>query len=73
MENKFKRLEVDFDIPPILEESIQGLMQEVNSGGSCVDCWQDEIRASINMCLNDELLTEEQGAVLRKYYYNQNF
>ena len=72
MENELKRLEVDFEIPVLVEEGIQGLIQEVNSGGLGIDCWQED-RASINMCLNDELLTEEQGALLRKYYYNQNF
>lgn len=73
MEKEIKKLNVDFDIPPILEESIQGLIQEVNSGGSCVDCWQDDIRASINICLNDGLLSEEQGELLRKYYYCHSF
>lgn len=73
MEKVFKRLDVDFDIPPILEESIQGLMQEVNSGGLCVDCWQDDIRASINICLNDGSLSEEHGELLRSYYYRRTF
>ena len=73
MEKKLKELEVDFFIPPILKESIQGLKQEVNSGGLCIDCWQDDIRASINICLNDGVLSEEQGELLRNYYYRQTF
>lgn len=73
MEKKIEELDVDFLIPPILEESIQGLIQEVNSGGLCVDCWQDDIRASINICLNDGVLSEEQGELLRSYYYRQGF
>lgn len=73
MEKEFRKLDVDFNIPPILEESIQGLMQEVKSGGLCVDCWQDDIRASINICLNDGLLSEDQGELLRSYYYRHTF
>ena len=71
-DKEFKPLEVDFKIPPILQESINGLVKEVNEGGLAVDCWQDDLRASINICVDGHSLTEEDGALLRRYYYNRN-
>lgn len=61
-----EKLILDFNIPDFLENDIDDLINEVNSGGLSVDCWQEQIRADLNCCDN---LTDEQKNIIRKYYW----
>ncbi len=67
-----KKLEIDFDIPYELEESIDNLINDVNNkNGRLKDVYQDEI----NFCLKDwsNGLTDEQIKLLRDYYIRGRF
>jgi hypothetical protein len=53
----------------MLQHDIDGLREEIEKGGSCVDCWQDEIRGSAHGCTGGEGgLTEEQAEEIITYY-----
>jgi hypothetical protein len=68
-----EQLKVDFDIPDLVQHDIDKMVEEVEAHGLSVDCWQCEIRASINMSINAGWLTEEQGKILRDYYYGRDW
>ena len=63
----FQKLKVDFEIPELIQRDIDGLEKEINEGGNCIDCWQDEIRGSCHMCQGYNI-TYEQAEILIDYY-----
>lgn len=68
----FKKLEVDFEVPELIQRDINGLQKEIEEGGSCIDCWQDEIRGSAHMC-QGRCITYEQANLLINYYCNRSW
>ena len=63
----YKPLEIDFEIPEILQRDIDEFLEELNErSGSMADCYEQEIRNILNGC--DFTLTEEQIELLRNYY-----
>lgn len=63
----YKKLKIDFDIPEILEDSIDDFVKNLNEqNGSLADCYEQDIRSTLNGC--DECLTEDQINILRNYY-----
>ena len=64
---KFEQLKVNFEIPEIIQHDIDGLQEEIERNGTCVDCWQDEIRGSCLMCQGHSI-SYEQAELLINYY-----
>ena len=66
---RYKPIDIDFDIPEELQETIKLLLVELNEhNGRSADCYEAEIRSILNCCSIDEELTETQIEVLRRYY-----
>lgn len=63
----YKKLDIDFEIPQLLEDGINDFVNNLNNqNGSLVDCYQEDIRNTLNGC--DLCLTSEQIELLRQYY-----
>ena len=63
----YKKLKINFEIPEILEDSINGFVKNLNEqDGNLADCYEQDIRNTLNGC--DECLTEDQINILRNYY-----
>lgn len=63
----YKALTIDFWIPEILSEDIEGFLKDLNERqGILADCWQEEIRNILN-CYEEDF-SEEQVEILRNYY-----
>ena len=63
----YKKLEIDFPIPELLETGIEEFLIDLNEkGGKMADCYEQDIRSTLNGC--DLCMTEEQIALLRQYY-----
>lgn len=66
---KFEELKVDFKIPKMLQNDIDGLKKAVENNELCIDCWQDEIRGSAHGVTDGENgITEEQAELIIDYY-----
>ena len=66
--DRYKRLEIDFEIPEILERTINEFLIDLNEKrGRLADCYEVEIRSLLNCC--DLCLTKDQIELLREYYY----
>lgn len=64
---KYKKLDIDFEIPELLEEGINGVLKDLNErNGYMADCYEQDIRNTLNGC--DLCLDEEQIELLRDYY-----
>ncbi len=72
----YKPLPLDFEIPEILENTINDFIDNLNNkNGNLEDCYRTEIRSILNGC--DLCLSENQIDMLRNYYqkggiYNAN-
>lgn len=62
----YKKLNIDFEIPEILSDSIDDFIEYLNGGGKLGDCYEEDIRSTLNGC--DLCLTESQIDLLRQYY-----
>lgn len=63
----YKKLEIDFPIPELLETGIEEFLIDLNEkGGKMADCYEQDIRSTLNGC--DLCMTEEQIDLLRQYY-----
>lgn len=63
----YKKLEIDFEIPYLLENSIENFLIDLNErGGRLADCFEEDIRSTLNGC--DLCLTSDQILLLREYY-----
>lgn len=63
----YKKLEINFPIPQILEKDIEDFLFNLNNkNGNLADCYEEEIRNVLNGCEFD--LTDEQITQLRNYY-----
>ena len=63
----YKALEIDFEIPEILQDNIELFVKDLNErNGRLADCYEAEIRSLLNGCDGD--LSEEQILLLREYY-----
>lgn len=63
----YKKLEINFPIPELLETSIEEFLIDLNEkGGKMADCYEQDIRSTLNGC--DLCMTEEQIDLLRQYY-----
>lgn len=66
---KYKKLDVDFEIPEYAAFEIDNLMECVNEyGGSCDDCIREDIRNALKYSDVDGELTTEQKELLMDYY-----
>lgn len=64
---KYKKLNIDFEIPELLEDSINDFIVNLNEhNGDLKDCYEADIRNTLNGC--DLCLTAEQISLLREYY-----
>ena len=69
MEKRYHALDIDFEIPEILEQEIADFLRNLNEqGGNLADCYEEEIRNILNECSEFELLTDSQISLLRDYY-----
>ncbi len=55
-------------MPDILEKDIEILINAVNSGEKYIDCELSELRADINQCESNGLISSHVAKILRKYY-----
>ena len=63
----YRALDIDFDIPQILEDGIHDFLENLNThNGDLADCYEQDIRSTLNCC--DDCLTKEQDKLLRDYY-----
>ena len=62
----YKKLDIDFEIPQLLEDEINEMVDYLNNGGRFPDCNEEDIRNTLNGC--DLCLEPEQIALLRQYY-----
>ena len=63
----YQKLEIDFEIPYLLENSINEFLVDLNEhGGRLADCFEEDIRSTLNGC--DLCMTPEQVQLLRGYY-----
>ena len=58
----FKQLDVDFEIPEILQSDIDALEEGVKNNVGYIDCLQDEVRSS------SRLLDDDEGEIIIDYY-----
>lgn len=66
-QNPYKKLGIDFEIPELLERTINEFVIDLNENrGRLADCYEEEIRSLLN-CY-DLCLTEDQIQLLRDYY-----
>ena len=69
MEKGYHALDIDFEIPEILEQDIADFLRNLNEEGrNLADCHEEEIRNVLNECSEFELLTDSQISLLREYY-----
>ena len=65
----YKALEIDFEIPTILQDYIDRFLKDLNGNdGVFADCYEQEIRYLLNECREDQVLTESQIKGLWDYY-----
>lgn len=63
----YKKLDIDFEIPYLLKNSIDEFLIDLNEqGGRLADCFEEDIRSTLNGC--DLCMTPEQVQLLRGYY-----
>lgn len=63
----YKKLKINFEIPEILEDSINGFVKNLNEqDGNLADCYEQDIRNTLNDY--DDMFTDEQLQLLRDYY-----
>lgn len=66
-QNPCKKLGIDFEIPELLERTINEFVIDLNENrGRLADCYEEEIRSLLNAY--DLCLTEDQIQLLRDYY-----
>ena len=64
MEKGYHALDIDFEIPEILERDIADFLRNLNEeGGNLADCHEEEIR---NILLLSRELTRKKGKVKEK-------
>ena len=64
MEKGYHALDIDFEIPEILEQDIADFLRNLNEeGGNLADCHEEEIR---NILLLSRELTRKKGKVKEK-------
>lgn len=64
---KYKKLDIDFEIPEEIEQDINDLVDYVNKYGSVTaDCYRADLNNLLNGC--DTCMTDEQILLLRNYY-----
>ena len=69
MKEGYHALDIDFEIPEILEQDIADFLRNLNEqGGNLANCYEEEIRNILNECSEFELLTDNQISLLRDYY-----
>lgn len=66
----YKKLDIDFDIPEELNDSIEQLLRFLNTSPHPErdDCERTEVLMDLNWCFREKLLTDEQIDLLKKYY-----
>ena len=65
----YKKLNIDFEIPEELSDTIDKFLDYLNRGEYTMDdCFQEEIRVILNWCKRENILTEDQIELLRNYY-----
>ena len=57
----------DFEIPQFVQDSIDLLINGINSGDLMADCYMSDLANNINNCLH-VCLTDSQADELRNYY-----
>lgn len=69
MIDMYKKLEIDFELPELLEDAIDKFVEYINTtNGSCEDCYRDEIDFFIKDCMMTHSLTDDQIKIIREYY-----
>lgn len=65
----YKELEVSFPISDIIQNDIDHILEELNSGkkANLADCYMSELYNELNNSIGYDL-TEEQAGILRQYY-----
>lgn len=64
---KYKKLDIDFEIPEEVEQDINDLIAYANKYGPLTaDCYQSDLNNLLNGC--DTCMSEEQILLLRNYY-----
>lgn len=63
---KNETYQIDFPIPQELQESIDAVEEAIRNKDSLIDCYQDELYSTVNLCLHS--LTREQADIIRKRY-----
>ena len=62
-------LPISFEIPEELEDDINRYVDYLNTGETLTeDCYQMEVKTSINWCFREKILTDDQIQLLRDYY-----
>ena len=62
-----KKTDFTFDIPELIEDSIDLLVNGLNANDSLSDCYMAELYNNINNCLGLDI-NEEQADEIRDYY-----
>ncbi|MDE5557368.1 MAG: hypothetical protein K2J32_06690 [Ruminococcus sp.] len=64
---KVKEKKFDFEIPAIVQSSIERLIKGQNENDMLIDCYMAELACDINSALHVDF-TDEQAEELRNYY-----
>ncbi|MCR5145246.1 MAG: hypothetical protein K6B67_08145 [Lachnospiraceae bacterium] len=64
---EMKKLELG-DLNPVLDQSIDELINAVNSKKRYVDCEMSEVLADINQCESCKIIDSHTANLLRNYY-----
>lgn len=71
MTEKYKKLDIDYELPDDLENAINDYVHFLNTGEGLADTpdyYTMEIMLSLNWCYRDRILNEDQIRELRDYY-----
>jgi hypothetical protein len=66
MNNVFKKLDIDFELPLLIEEDIQEMLDYLNDGGLLPDVYIDNLKSDLNSYKID--FSEDQLKKLKDYY-----
>lgn len=67
----FCKLKIDFNIPDDLSDIIDEYIDYLNNGGGTSDDYfKTEIKLTLNWCLRENKLSDDQIKLLRDYYQN---
>lgn len=59
---------VGFNIPTMLEESIENVVMGRENQDSLLDCYEMDVYGLVNMFYNSNALTKEQANIIRRLY-----